>query len=323
MREFFNSLRFKLLIAALAVIAGIMLYSASTGGLATLPEKMLSYALVPFQKLSAVISDGFTDFFSVFFEARENYEENQQLKEDIAELRRQLVEYDNAITENERLKEILELKEFNPDIQLQDAGIIGRDPSDQFGAFTIDKGTIHGISVWDPVVTGDGLVGYVSSVGPTYAKITTILSPTINVGAMEKATKTTGNITGSIDLAEKGLTQMELLPRDTEMKEGGLVVTAGTSGYYPSDIVIGTVKSIRLSDSGITKVAEIQPAVGITGIKHVFVITDFLGKQSGEDSVRWEDGSSQSEESSEESKESSETSSEDSSDSSSSDTSEE
>ena len=81
MRDFFNSLRFKLLVAALAVIAGIMLYSASTGGLATLPEKMLSYALVPFQKLSAVISDGFTDFFSVFFEARENYEENQQLKE--------------------------------------------------------------------------------------------------------------------------------------------------------------------------------------------------------------------------------------------------
>lgn len=285
MRDFFNSLRFKILMAALAVITGILIYSASTGGLATLPERIFSYALVPFQKLSAVISDGFTDFFSVFFDARKNYEENQELKEEIAELRRQLVDYEDAVTENERLKEILELKEHNPDIQFQDAGVIGRDPSDQFGSFTIDKGTVYGISVYDPVVTGDGLVGYISSVGPTYAKVTTILSPETNVGAMEIKSKTTGNITGSIELAEKGMTRMELLPRDSEMEKGGLVVTAGTSGYYPQGLVIGTVKSVRLADSGITKTAEIEPAADIASVKHVFVLTDFLGKQSGQDSA--------------------------------------
>lgn len=282
MRDFFNSLRFKILMAVLAVITGVLIYSASTGGLATLPERIFSYALVPFQKLSAVVSDGFTDFFSVFFDARKNYNENQELKAEIAELRRQLVDYESAVTENERLREILELKEQSPDIQFQDAGVIGRDPSDQFGAFTIDKGTVYGISVWDPVVTGDGLVGYISSVGPTYAKVTTILSPETNVGAMEIKSKTTGNITGSIELAEKGWTWMELLPKDTEMKIGGLVVTAGTSGYYPQGLVIGTVKEIRLSESGITKTAEIQPAADIEGAKHVFVLTDFLGKQSGE-----------------------------------------
>lgn len=281
MRDFFNSLRFKILMAVLAVITGILIYSASTGGLATLPERIFSYALVPFQKLSAAISDGFADFFSVFFDARQNYEENQQLKTELSALRRQLVDYENAVTENERLREILDLKELNPDIQFQDAGVIGRDPSDQFGAFTIDKGTVYGISVWDPVVTGDGLVGYISSVGPTYAKVTTILSPETNVGAMEIESKATGNITGSIELAEEGRTWMELLPKDTELTVGGLVVTAGTSGYYPAGIVIGTVESIRLSDSGITKTAEIQPAADIDSVKHVFVLTDFLGKQTG------------------------------------------
>ena len=73
MRDFFNSLRFKILMAVLAVVTGVMIYSASTGGFATLPEQVLSYALMPFQKLSAVISDGFTGVFSVFFDARENY----------------------------------------------------------------------------------------------------------------------------------------------------------------------------------------------------------------------------------------------------------
>jgi len=282
-RDFFNSLRFKILMAVLAVVTGVMIYSASTGGFATLPEQVLSYALMPFQKLSAVISDGFTGVFSVFFDARENYNENQQLKQEIAELRRQLVEYENVVTENERLREILELKELNPDIQFQDAGVIGRDPSDQFGTFTIDKGTVYGISVYDPVVTGDGLVGYISSVGPTYAKVTTILSPETNVGAMEVRTKTTGNITGSVALSEEGMTRMELLPRSTVLAEGSLVVTAGTSGYYPQGLVIGTVENVKLAESGITKTAVIRPAADIVSVKHVFVLTDFLGKQSSHD----------------------------------------
>lgn len=280
MRDFFNSLRFKILMAVLAVVTGFMIYSASTGGLATLPEQILSYAVMPFQKLSAVISDGFTDFFAVFFDARKNYDENQQLKEEIAELRRQLVDYEETLTENERLREIVELKELNPDIQFQDAGVIGRDPSDQFGSFTIDKGTVYGVSVYDPVVTGDGLVGYISAVGPTYAKVTTILSPETNVGAMEIKTKTTGNITGSVSLSEDGLTQMELLARNTVMDDGSIIVTAGTSGYYPKGLVIGTVESLSLAESGITKTAVIRPAADIASVKHVFVLTDFLGKQN-------------------------------------------
>lgn len=266
--------------AVLAVVTGFMIYSASTGGLATLPEQILSYAVMPFQKLSAVISDGFTDFFAVFFDARKNYDENQQLKEEIAELRRQLVDYEETLTENERLREIVELKELNPDIQFQDAGVIGRDPSDQFGSFTIDKGTVYGVSVYDPVVTGDGLVGYISAVGPTYAKVTTILSPETNVGAMEIKTKTTGNITGSVSLSEDGLTQMELLARNTVMDDGSIIVTAGTSGYYPKGLVIGTVESLSLAESGITKTAVIRPAADIASVKHVFVLTDFLGKQN-------------------------------------------
>ena len=83
------------------------------------------------------------------------------------------------------------------------------------------------------------LVGYVSEVGPSYAKVTTILSPDLNVGAVEIRTKDTGNITGSVETAAKGLTQLELLPKDTQVKAGDIVVTAGTSGFFPQDIIIG------------------------------------------------------------------------------------
>ncbi len=284
MRDFFSSVRFKIIAAVLAVIVGVMLYSASTGGLATIPEKIVSFIVVPAQKASAALSDSITDFFSIFINAKANQEENEQLKEEISELRKQMVDYENTKTENERLREIVDLKEQNPDIQMIDAGIIGRDPSDRFGSFTIDKGTVHGISKWDPVITGDGLVGYVDSLGPTYAKVVTILSPEINVGAVEIRTKETGNLTGEITLADKGLAKLELLPKNTEVKQGDIIVTAGTSGYYPPDLVIGTVEEVALEESGITAWASIKPVSDIYEIKHVFVLTDFLGKQDHESS---------------------------------------
>ena len=282
MREFFKSRRFKIILAIVAVILGGMLYAASTGGVATLPERMLSYVVVPVQKAAAWVSNGITDFLSVFFDARENYEENIQLKEDISDLRKQLADYEKIKTENERLKEITGLKEMNPDIEFQPAGVIARDPDDRFGSFTIDVGTLHGVSVRDPVVTGEGLVGYVSEVGPSYAKVTTILSPDLNVGAVEIRTKDTGNITGSVETAAKGLTQLELLPKDTQVKAGDIVVTAGTSGFFPQDIIIGTVEEVILEPSGSTCTAGIRPVSEIDEIKNVFVLTDFLGKQTGD-----------------------------------------
>lgn len=286
MREFFKSRRFKIILAVVAVLLGGMLYSATTGGLATLPEKVLSYVVIPVQKAAAWVSDGLTDFFTVFFDARENYEENLRLKEEISNLRKQLVDYEATKTENERLKEITGLKELQEDIEFQPAGVIARDPDDRFGSFTIDAGTLHGVSVRDPVVTGEGLVGYVSEVGPLYAKVVTILSPDLNVGAMEIRTKDTGNVTGSVELAAKGRTRLELLPKDTQIKAGDIIVTSGTSGFFPQRIPIGTVEEVVLEKSGITCTAVIRPVSEIDAIKNVFVLTDFLGKQTGDSLAR-------------------------------------
>lgn len=286
MREFFKSRRFKIILAVVAVLLGGMLYSATTGGLATLPEKVLSYVVIPVQKAAAWVSDGLTDFFTVFFDARENYEENLRLKEEISDLRKQLVDYEATKTENERLKEITGLKELQEDIEFQPAGVIARDPDDRFGSFTIDAGTLHGVSVRDPVVTGEGLVGYVSEVGPLYAKVVTILSPDLNVGAMEIRTKDTGNVTGSVELAAKGRTRLELLPKDTQIKAGDIIVTSGTSGFFPQRIPIGTVEEVVLEKSGITCTAVIRPVSEIDAIKNVFVLTDFLGKQTGDSLAR-------------------------------------
>jgi len=279
-RDFFNSIRFKILVAVLALLTGVILYAASTGGLAILPERIVSYVLVPMQKASTAVSNAVGDFFSPFINAKKNENENIRLREEIDKLRKDLVDYEETKTENERLTEILDFKKLHKDTELIDAGIIARDVSDQFGAFTIDVGSAHGVSRYDPVITGSGLVGYIDFVGPTYAKVVTILSPQINVGAFEIKKKETGNITGTVELAEQGLTKLELIPKDNKLQVGDIIVTAGSSGLYPKNVVIGTVESLGLEESGITMYAIIKPANDIDEIKHVFVLTSFLGQDN-------------------------------------------
>lgn len=282
MREFFTSTKGKLLLAAVALLAGTMLFSARSGGLATLPEKALSLVIYPFQKLSQEVSDSFTEFADVFFDARENYEENEKLHEEITALREQLVRYQSLESENARLREMLEIKQESPQLTLLDAAVIARSPSDRFAGFTIDKGSSDGVSLYDPVMTKDGLVGYVGQVSTASSRVVTLLSPECNVGASSSDTGDSGNVTGTLELAEQGLARMELIAKDAQLQKGSLLITSGLTGSFPKGVLIGTVEDVRLENTGVSKWAKVRPTADITGATSVFVVTDFPGK-GGED----------------------------------------
>lgn len=282
MREFFTSKKGKMLLAAVALLAGTMLFSARSGGLATLPEKALSLVMYPFQKLSQEVSDSFTEFAGVFFDARENYQENQALREEITSLREQLVRYQSLESENERLREMLGIRQESPQLTLLDAAVIARSPSDRFAGCTIDKGSLDGVSLYDPVITKDGLVGYVGQVSSASSRIVTLLSPECNVGASSSDTGDSGNVTGTLELAEQGLARMELIAKDAQLQKGSLLVTSGLTGSFPKGVLIGTVEDIQLENTGVSKWASVRPAADISGATAVFVVTDFPGK-GGED----------------------------------------
>ena len=277
MREFFRSGKGKLFLAAAAVIIGMMVFAARSGGLQTVPEKILSAVLYPFQKASASLSDSITEFTGVFFHAQENYQQKEALQEEVTSLREQLVRYQSLENENKRLREMLGIRQENPNLTLLDSSVIARTP-ENFGSFTIDRGESDGVSLYDPVMTGDGLVGYIGELGTTTARVVTLFSPECNVGAVSADTGDSGNVTGSLSLSEKGLTRMEMIARDASLGEGSLLVTTGLTGSFPKGILIGTVQSVTLEENGISCWAEVAPAADIEGTTAVFVITDFPGK---------------------------------------------
>ena len=163
MREFFRSRFFKVIILVFALLLGFMIYAISQNGFGAVSSQIIGTVTAPFQKLSSYISETATDFFGKFVNAEEISRQNEELRQQIAELRDQLVDYGEVKRENDVLREQLGIKTADPSLELVSAAVVARDPAEQqFGSFTIDKGTQHGIHNSDVVITSEGLVGVVT-----------------------------------------------------------------------------------------------------------------------------------------------------------------
>lgn len=265
------------------ILIGVMIYSAVSGGFATIPETLTGIFVTPFQSFATSVSNGVSGFFSQLTGSGELQERIDQLEEENAELRKQMVDYDELKQTNDWYSEILGLHEENPEYTFAAGRVIGREPSDFYGNFTISAGQNAGVAVNDPVVSTDGsLVGVVEEVGLTYAKVRTILDPSIKVASQISRTGDTAYTNGStVDMARQNSLRMTTLERSSGAAVGDYVITSGIGGVYPSGLLIGSVKEISNATDGMTLDANVELFTDIYNLKQVMVITYFAG-QGGE-----------------------------------------
>lgn len=114
------------------------------------------------------------------------------LSEENRKLREQLVDYYTLKDENASYENILSVKKAMPDLQLAAGSVVGRDPNDVFGDFTINCGSLAGVSVGDAVITETGVVGVVEEVYAASSRVRSILSEKTQIGATDKSCKESG-----------------------------------------------------------------------------------------------------------------------------------
>lgn len=276
MRDFFSTVKFKVLLAVAVVLAGMMAYAGANGRLTAAPQEILSVVMVPFQKISATFSGGIHSMLEKHTQVDAVLSENEELRKENEELREQLVDFDRMKAENEAFRSLHNIEETNPDYTYASGFIIGRDPLEQFGSFTIDKGTRDGVERYDVVVSDTGyLVGYVVEASYSSAKVVTILSPSVKASGVVSRTRDNGTLTGSADYAAEGQCLFTRLPRDTLATVGDQIITTGLGGQYPPDILVGTIKELVPESSGKSTTAVVEPGVEIDRATHVFVITSY------------------------------------------------
>ena len=276
MKDFFDTWKFKILVIVAVFLVGIMAYAGANGRLTAAPQELLSVVLTPLQKVTSALSGGAASVWEKYTSIDDVMDRNEQLEAENAELRQQMVDYDRIKAENDAYKALARIQDTNSEASYVSAFVIGRDPLDEFGGFTLDQGSTDGVAVNDAIINDRGyLLGVVVEVDATSCKVMTILHPSFNAAGVISRTRENGIITGSADYAADGQCVLTNLDRATEARKGDQVITTGLGGVFPANLLVGTVQEVVPEQSGKSSSAVILPGADPRTVKHVFIITEY------------------------------------------------
>ena len=207
---------------------------------------------------------------------QELLQQNEQLRRENAELQTRLQREAELERENERLRGLLGFQKISA-LKLKAAHIIARDPANWWRNVRIDLGKRDGLRVDLPVRTADGLVGRVSEVSETSARVVLLGDANCRVPAevmdvQNRQTIDKGVITGGASVLDESMVELSFLSNAGALKPGQAVRTSGSSAIYPPGILIGQVVDTRPVDFGLVHVARVKLAVKMNLLDEVFVM---------------------------------------------------
>lgn len=282
MKNFFRSVKFKVIMCVLAALFGGMLLAAFTSSAQSPLTSVAGVIYKPFQKAATYIAEKTQDWKGSFVSSSEYKKQVAELKSEVEVYNAQLVDYERTKQKLEAYEEFLQVKEDNPDYEFVSASVVSRNTADVYDSFTLDKGSSSSIKVNDPVIYGNNVVGVVKSVGITTCVVKTILDPSLNIGVYEIKSRENGYSNTTAALSYEGFCKMSGLTKDTAVAAGGIVCTSGLGGIFPRDLVVGTVTAVKNEETDISVYGLIEPAVDVRSLNDVFVITAFAGMTESE-----------------------------------------
>ena len=275
MKNFFSKKGIWLLAAAVVISVGLCVLSAFSSGSAFL-NNAAGVIASPFRAAGSTISNWAGGISDRFDSVEDLQEENRQLRIQLAELQESVRQGEVDRAENERLRNLLNLRQKRKDFTFEAANITERSTSNWASTLTLSKGSVHGVAVGNCVVNDEGyLVGIVSEVGLNWCTVTTVLDTDCQIGAKIFRTGEVTVAMGDLGLMDKNRLKLSYLEGEGKLIGGDLVLTSGLGGYYPSDLVIGSVEELKTDDNGLTKYAVLIPQVNLADLKEVFIITAF------------------------------------------------
>ena len=204
--------------------------------------------------------------------------EADRLRAESRELRQRAIQSEFALQENEYLRGLLDYIDgprFPDDFQPIAAEVIARPAGAFTQAIAIAAGSRNGVRVNDPVVTADGLVGLVTRVTPSTARVQLLTDQGAAVSAVDVRTRAEGIVRHARGTRETLV--LDRVRKQDVIRRGDDVVTAGwrTSGLsslYPKGIAIGEVSSVGQTDTDLWQQVQVDPYVDFGSLDAVLVL---------------------------------------------------
>lgn len=236
-------------------------------------RNVLGYIVVPFQNGINTVGDWMTEQTTGFQNMKNLVKENEELKEQVAELTEKNSILVQEQEEAERLRALYELDLEYSEYEKVAAQVIGKDTGNWYSTFIINRGSADGIKVDMNVIAEGGLVGIVTSTGEHWASVRSIIDDSSNVSAMITSASQICMVTGDLQLMDEGKIRfIQLTDKDNIVQEGDKIVTSSVSNKFLKGILIGYVADIEDDSNNLTKNGTIIPAVDFENIQEVLVI---------------------------------------------------
>lgn len=266
----------KYLLFALTILCVVlMLITFGTNVFNQAFNTVFGYVIVPFQQGISNAGEWLSNRSEELVQIRSLLDENAKLKAQVASLTEENTLLQQDKYELNNLRELFDLDNQYSEYNKTGARIIGKDAGNWYTSFLIDKGEQDGLAVNMNVIADGGLVGRISSVGPNWSRVTSIISDNVNVSAMTLATQDKLIVSGDLQkMAEGVITFSELMEGENIVAEGDKVVTSHISDKYLPNILIGYIHTINRDTNNLTKSGYITPAVDFIHLSEVLVITD-------------------------------------------------
>ena len=235
----------------------------------------VGYVVVPFQQGIGKVGEWLSKRSDELIQIRKLLDENAALREQVAALTEENTLLQQDKYELNSLRDLMDLNEQYGEYNKVGARIISRDSGNWYSSFLIDKGSNDGFAVNMNLIAGGGLVGRITSVGPNWARVTSIISDNSNVSGMTLSTEDNLIVSGDLKLmADNCISFSQLVDSKNLVAEGDKVVTSNISDIYLPNILIGYISSLDKDANNLTKSGLITPAVDFEHLGEVLVITD-------------------------------------------------
>jgi rod shape-determining protein MreC len=265
-----------LLVVACLMLISISISEAKSGPLHSI-QNGVSSVLNPIGEGASRALKPFRDLVNWFDETIDARGENEDLRNEVADLRKRLLETQDAAEKAGYQDQLAKLMKENDLTAYEpvDAQVTLRSSSAWYESVKIDKGTSDGIERDDAVVTADGLVGRVDQVGGGWAQIALIT----DTGAVTARVVGKGP-EGLVEpiVGDPGKLSFTLIQGGGDMKEGDDLVTAGFSNgalesRYPGDIPIGRISETIPDQQQQIDEVRIEPFANLDDLHDVSVLT--------------------------------------------------
>ena len=192
--------------------------------------------------------------------------ENAILKQKLAILETQIMDYEHQVQEVQRLRKLIGFsQQYSRGMMV--AEVIGLSTKSPFQGMRIAKGSLDGVSVGMPSVAAHGVVGRVIRTGLKFSDVQLLVDTNFNLDVLVERTRVRGVLHGISD----GRCRLKL-HRRADIRIGDTIVSSGITGSFPKGLPVGRVMRISYEADNVSQVITIQPWVDYHGLEELVIL---------------------------------------------------